>query len=216
MFLSKPPKDRSSSVESKERGRRAGGVSGLCIPMTGDSRGCSDRTPWSCGIRPHLTVHATGSHLPAFGQQPSRFLCCRHTGLACCVLPTSGDAVRASAVRADTVSPVTPAACAPNAEWRWRERRSPGLGDYVWELNDRARFRAFCAMGFQPMIGGDGENRLVRFGKTKFRQLDNLLTLPPRKCPAPASWFSHISPGARPEGPPTTAWKAVPLKSNGD
>jgi len=37
-------------------------------------------------------------------------------------------------------------------------------------------------MGFQPMIEGDDLRRRVRLGKTKFRQLGNLLILPPENA----------------------------------
>ena len=53
------------------------------------------------------------------------------------------------------------------------------------------------------MIEGDDRQRRVRFGNTKFRQVDNLLILR-KKMPDSASWFSHISPGAGPAAAPNT------------
>jgi hypothetical protein len=65
-----------------------------------------------------------------------------------------------------------------------------GRGD---ALNDRARFGASVTWGFQPMIEGVDHKRRVRFGKTKFRQLDNLLNLPQKMPNSGELVFPHLT-----------------------
>jgi len=48
-------------------------------------------------------------------------------------------------------------------------------------------------MGFEPMIEGDDLRRRVRLGKTKFRQLDNLLNLPAKYPRFGKLVFSHLT-----------------------
>ncbi len=51
----------------------------------------------------------------------------------------------------------------------------------------------FVAWGFQPMIEGDDRQRRVRFGNTNFRQLDNLLNLPPGNARFGKLVFPHLT-----------------------